>query len=95
VWRETNFANAFSELRRSGQANAAEILARSTGGRRFRFLRRYAMESAVRAIGEEIHTQYLLTFTPPWRGTGKFHALDIIVRNHPDWKVRSRAGYWN
>ena len=62
VWGEQNFANVFGHLKRSNQANAAEILARSTGGLHLPFFRQQALETLIARIGEEIHGQYLLTF---------------------------------
>jgi hypothetical protein len=46
-------------------------------------------------IGAELHTQYLLTFTPRRGGARRFHQIRILIPNRPDLAVRSRAGYWS
>lgn len=94
VWRETNFLAAFGELKRQGQANVAEVLTRVTGGRRLSFLRQRALEETVAAIGEEVHGQYLLTFTPSPATVETYRPLTVLLRSRKDLQVRARSGYW-
>ena len=94
VWSNTNFAAAFAEMKQAGQANVAEVLTRTTGGRRLSFLRQRALEESLAAIGEELHGQYLLTFTPRPSAVDAFRSIRVLLRTCPDLLVRSRNGYW-
>jgi VWFA-related protein len=82
------------ELFRLAQANAAEAFAKYTGGERLSFSRQKALEQAVARIGEELHSQYLLSFAAPPGAAGTFHAISVSVPGQPGSKVRTRAGYW-
>src|SRR5262249_21340048 len=44
--------------------NPLSVLTRYTGGRQYSFVKQQAFEDAVTKIGEEIHGQYLLSYTP-------------------------------
>jgi hypothetical protein len=94
VWGEQNFANVFGHLKRSNQANVAEILARSTGGLHLPFFRQQALETLIARIGEEIHGQYLLTFAARPAEMETFRSISVRLKNHPELQVRTRAGYW-
>lgn len=94
VWSDTNFSAVFGALRRTNQANVAEVITRTTGGKRLSFVRRRAVEEAFAAIGEELHGQYLLTFTPQPSSVDTFRPIGVSIRNRPDLRVRSRNGYW-
>ena len=94
MWGETNFANAFGQLRRDNRANAAEILTRITGGRHLSFFSQGAMERAIADIGGELHGQYVLTFTPRPAGTSHYRRIAVTLRSRPELLVRGRDGYW-
>jgi VWFA-related protein len=64
-----------------------------TGGRQYTFLRQRGLETAVTDIGEELHSQYLLTYSPNDQDEAGFHEIKVIV-DKPDLKVRTRNGYW-
>lgn len=80
------------ELGRLGAPNAAEALAKATGGLRLSFARLKALESMVQSVGEDLHQQYLISFTP---GAGKagYRPLQVNVKDHPELLVRTRPGY--
>jgi VWFA-related protein len=83
----------FREIGRLGTANAAEAFARFTGGGHLSFLRQNALEQAVSRIGEELHSQYLLSFTSGAEDS-EFHTIEVKVKNRPELVVRARPGYW-
>jgi VWFA-related protein len=69
------------------------VLTRYTGGRQYALQSRHALEDAITRIGEEIHGQYLLSYTPAnTAGTG-FHHIRVIA-TRAGLEVRSRPGYW-
>ncbi len=85
---------AIGELARLHKPDLAALFAATTGGRTMSFLKKSALEDAIQAIGEEVHSQYILTFQPQAAEPGEFHALRVVVRNRPELRVRTRQGYW-
>lgn len=76
------------------KTNVAEAFAKYTGGRRVSFLKQKGLENVIQSLGEEIHNQYLISFTPTHSDPREFHHIRVTVRNRPDLLVRTRAGYW-
>lgn len=68
-------------------------ITRYTGGREYSIASQHALERAITQIGEEIHGQYLLTYTPARTQSAGFHTIRVIAR-HSGIEVRSRPGYW-
>jgi VWFA-related protein len=84
----------FTELGHRSKPDAADQLSSTTGGRAIGFLKKDALEEAVRAIGAEVHRQYILSFQPAPAKPGQFHSIRVAVKDRPDLKARTRAGYW-
>ncbi len=82
------------ELGRIAKANVADALARSTGGRHLSFLTLGSLENAISRAGEEIHSQYLLSFTPTPSSKQGFHQIQVAISEHPNAVIRVRPGYW-
>jgi VWFA-related protein len=89
-----NLLTIFTELGRMGKANAAETFARYTGGRHLTFARQSSLEKAIADVGVELHSQYLLSFTPAKSEEAGYHLIDVKVPGRPEAKVRTRPGYW-
>jgi hypothetical protein len=51
------------------------------------------VERAIADIGEELHSQYLLSYNPNNKIEGGFHKIRVEV-NRPNLRVRTRDGYW-
>jgi hypothetical protein len=51
------------------------------------------LDRAVSELGEELHSQYLLTYTPNNQEESGFHTINVQVLK-PDLKVRARDGYY-
>ena len=83
-----------SELSRLAKRNIGQALPASTGGRHVSFETVHGLENDLVGIGKEIHSQYLLTFTPPSEPVSSFHSLQVSVKGHPEAMVRARPGYW-
>ena len=73
--------------------NPAEVFTKGTGGTEFSFGKQKGLEDAISKIGEEIHSQYLISYNPNNKDEGGFHEIAVEV-NHADVKVRTRPGYW-
>lgn len=89
-----NLIAIFDEIGRLGKENAAAAFAQYTGGKQFPFLKQRGLERAMAAIGDELHSQYILSFTPSVGNDGNYHELTVRVTTRPNAIVRSRPGYW-
>ena len=81
------------ELVRLGKTNDTAVLTDATGGATFPFTRRKGLEEAIEKLGSELHSQYLLSFTPD-DFTAGYHRLEVRV-SRDDVRVRARPGYWS
>ncbi len=73
--------------------NPVEVLTEYTGGREYSFIGQRSLERAISEIGEELHSHYLLSYTPNNLDEGGFHHIRVIV-NRPELTIRTRLGYW-
>ncbi|MCC6536881.1 MAG: VWA domain-containing protein [Bryobacterales bacterium] len=89
-----NIAALFKLLKQMGEKDSSGVLAQSTGGRTLGFLKQETLEEAITAIGEELHSQYLLSFIPEADDAGRFHTLTVRMRRRVGLTVRARSAYW-
>jgi len=89
-----NLFAIFREIGRLGQENAAEAFVKYTGGRRLSFLKQRGLEQAISDIGEELHSQYILSFTPAAAAGDEYHPIQVTIKGRPELRVRTRPGYW-
>ncbi len=84
------------EILREEKANIgldeATVLAAEMGGRRIPFRKLHELEQGISVIGTELHTEYLLSYTPD-RPTPGYHQIRVQV-DRPNVVVRSRPGYY-
>ncbi len=74
--------------------NPVEAFTKGTGGREYHFIKQKALEEAITKISEEIHSQYLVTYSPNNAEEGGFHEIKVTVDYPSPHKVRTRPGYW-
>jgi len=74
--------------------NHAEAFTKATGGREFHFVRQRGLEEAIARIGEDLHSQYIITYSPNNKEEGGFHEIQVTVPSRRDVKVRAKPGYW-
>jgi VWFA-related protein len=75
--------------------NPVELFTKGTGGSEFTFYRQKALEEAISRIGQELHSQYLISYSPNNKLEGGFHQITVEVVNHPEIKrIQTRPGYW-
>lgn len=86
--------DVITETGRLGKINAAVSLADASGGRKMTFATLHSLERIMGRVGEELHSQYLLSYSPP-RGQPGFHNVVVKVREHPGAAIRNRPGYWS
>ena len=89
-----DIAGGIGELARLGQTNTTEVLIKRTGGAAFPFTKQRALEEAIRKLGAELHSQYLLSFVPEAVAPG-YHSLEVRVTRPGEFRIRARPGYWS
>jgi VWFA-related protein len=72
---------------------ALDIFTRFTGGKEYSFVSERSLEKAVEGMSQELHSQYLLSYSANNQNEGGFHEIRVMV-NRPQLEVRTRPGYW-
>lgn len=88
------FVEIFKAVRDIFVDNPVEVFTKWTGGTEHPFITQNDLERAVRRIGEELHSQYIISYTPNNKEEGGFHEIRVVVRGREDFKVITRPGYW-
>jgi VWFA-related protein len=71
-----------------------DVYTKYSGGRQYSFKNEKQLQHDVQLIGDELHSQYLLSYSPNNQGEAGFHQIIVRVMK-PDIKaVRVRDGYW-
>jgi VWFA-related protein len=89
-----NLLSVFTESAQQDKPDSSVELTRVTGGRALGFLTKETLEEAIQAVASEVHSQYIVSFTPPASKAGQYHVIRMEVKGHPEFAVRTRAGYW-
>jgi Ca-activated chloride channel family protein len=78
-------------------ADELNVITSETGGRRIPFRKSGDLEKSISLIGQEIHTAYVLSYTPdsytPDNDDAGYHRIQVQV-NRPNVTVRARPGYY-
>jgi VWFA-related protein len=75
--------------------NPVELFTKGTGGSEFGYVKQRGLEEAIAKIGDELHSQYIITYSPNNKLEGGFHQILVEVERRPDVKkVLTRPGYW-
>lgn len=72
----------------------APAFTRYTGGQQYTLQNEHALERAITQIGDEIHGQYLLSYTPANTNETGFHRIRVVSKRRGV-EVRTRPGYWS
>lgn len=92
-----NWVPAFKELFTLAKGifidNPLEAFTKYTGGREYSFKSQKTLERAITDLGEELHSQYMLLYSPNNQDEGGWHEIRVQVLR-PELKVRTRDGYW-
>ena len=70
-----------------------EVYTTYSGGRQYAFKSQRELERAVSDLGEELHSQYLLTYQPNNKDEAGYHNIVVQVLR-PEMKIRARDGYY-
>jgi len=74
--------------------NPVEIFTGGTGGTEFSFYRRNGLEDAIQRIGEQLHSEYLVSYNPDNKLEAGFHKIDVYVNSPQAKRIQVRPGYW-
>lgn len=89
----TDLLAGLGEIARLARQDSANALVKSTGGEKLGFATLKGLEKSLSRMGEELHSQYLLSF-PAQQVEPGFHTLAVRVLNRRGLTIRSRSGYW-
>jgi len=93
-----NYTPAFNEIFTAAKAifisNPQEVYTKFTGGREYSYKTQKGLEQAIAGIGDEIHSQYLLTYSPTNKNVGGYHDIEVRVLRQ-GLEVHARRGYWS
>jgi VWFA-related protein len=88
----------FKELFTAGKAifipNPQEVYTKFTGGHGYSYKTQRGLEEAITNIGDEIHSQYLLTYLPNNPEDSGYHEIEVRILK-PGLRVSTRPGYWS
>jgi VWFA-related protein len=84
----------FRDARAIFKAPPAEIFVKGTGGAQFGFFKGKGLEDAIQRMGEELHSQYMLSYSPNNKNEGGWHTIDVEVTGHGKVSTKTRPGYW-
>jgi VWFA-related protein len=74
--------------------NPVEVMTKGTGGKEYSFMSQRGLETALSDIGRELHSQYMITYTPNNATEAGFHEIEVSVTGVSRAKARTRPGYW-
>jgi VWFA-related protein len=86
-------ANGFYSVKDKMGDNTLEAFTRSTGGQGYSFHGQRSLDKALMKLTEELHTQYVLSYSPNNLNQGGFHEIRVVVKRG-GLVVRTRPGYW-
>ena len=87
------FVDIFKSVKSIFVEDAVVAFTRFTGGKEYSFVGEKSLEKAILGISQELHSQYLLSYSPNNPAEGGFHDIKVTV-NRPQLEIRTRPGYW-
>ena len=85
----------FKDVKAIFKQNPVEVFTKGTGGSIFSFHSLHSLEEAMQKVGEELHSEYTVSYNPNNKEEGGWHQIIVQVGGHPEVKrVQTRPGYW-
>lgn len=89
------FVEIFKDVKAIFKDNPVELFTKGTGGSEFGFHSQRTLEEAMQRVGEELHSEYTISYTPNNKEEGGYHQITVEVTGHPEVKrTQTRPGYW-
>jgi VWFA-related protein len=83
----------FRDVKNIFKVSTATLFTKGTGGEQFNFATQRGLEDAISRIGDELHSQYLITYNPNNKQDGGFHKIDVEVVGR-QYKCETKPGYY-
>jgi len=90
-----DYIAGFSALAGLAKKKTAEVLTQATGGRRISFETQSKLENELIALGSEMHSRYLIAFSPEQDEQPSFHKLEVEIKDRAGLAIKTRPGYWS
>jgi len=85
--------NGFQSVKNVFADNTMEALTRFTGGEKYSFSGDESLGKAIQSLSEDLHSEYLLSYSPNNLNESGFHKIRVVVKGQK-LAVRTRPGYW-
>ncbi len=85
--------NGFQSVKNVFADNTMEALTRFTGGEKYSFSGDESLGKAIQSLSEDLHSEYLLSYSPNNLNEPGFHKIRVAVKGQK-LAVRTRPGYW-
>lgn len=80
------------------KSTPVQVYTKGSGGEEFPFYGGRGLEQAIEKIGQDLHSEYTLSYTPTNKEEGGFHRIEVTVTGHSEVPnkggVKVRPGYW-
>lgn len=86
--------DSITEAVHATKQDTCKLLTGATGGRQLKFETQSKLENDLIRLGGEIHSRYIVSFTPPQESQAGFHKIVVEINGKPQLRVVSRPGYW-
>ena len=64
--------------------NPVEVFTRGTGGTAYGFHSQHTLENALTEIGEQLHSEYTISYAPNNKDVAGFHPIRVEIQGHPE-----------
>jgi VWFA-related protein len=86
--------DSITEAVHATKQDTCKVLTGATGGRQLKFETQSKLENDLIRMGGEIHSRYIVSFTPPQESQPSFHKIVVEINGRPQLHVVARPGYW-
>jgi VWFA-related protein len=86
--------DSITEMVHATRQDTCKVLTGATGGRMLKFETQSKLENDLLRLGTDIHSRYMVSFTPQAEGEPGFHKIAVEIRGRPELRVEARPGYW-
>jgi VWFA-related protein len=86
--------DSITEIVHATKQDTCKLLTGATGGRQLKFETKPKLENDLIRLGSDIHSRYMLTFSPPPDPSPGFHKITVEIRGRPQLQTEARPGYW-
>ena len=84
----------FRDVKNIFKISPAELYTKGTGGNQFSFATQRGLEAAIQEVSNQLHSQYLITYSPNNKEDGGFHRITVEVIGHNNYTCQTKPGYY-